>query len=378
MWQSYNARFFAALAIIALLLIPTGVAGGPAKSDSNIFDLLMPGQEPDSVYSETDPSPGLRAMLEPMMSVVRKVEVLSYSVKSDATDEEILKGFETTLTRQAWERRVIQRPGRGFDAVFSHDRKDGLMEFMLIEIRGKNAKREASFTRIIGEKDNGVSVPLTPLSRKEAPPSINGLRITAAGPSLQYEAWAKDIVEVQKLQPTGQFSMPDIITEGSGMRIDLPLSQQMQQFRMGSALDYSIKGPQRFTVKIESTGSPVTVKMNGIKQLSVNAANAPVAILGLPSDGTHIIEVVNQKVVLNLEPLQSGEIKVNATNAEITATLPNSSNVEISANAVAGTVRLESPGWTPKTENPFKMTLGTGAAKLFLESVSGKITINLK
>lgn len=378
MWRAPFVRIIIILA--AILLIATAVSSEPGKGDKSIFDLLMPGQEAQSTYSWPDPPAPLRTLIERLVHNVQKVDLCIYVDKSGKSESEMLSGFESVLTQQGWSKRVgTRRPGRGFDGLFSRQAKSGPYELMLIEISDKAGKREVSFTKIVGEESGDSQTLVQPIMRKQVPASVNVLRIKASGPSIQYEAWAKDMVEISKLQPSGQFKMPEIVTDGSAMSIDLPASmaQQDSGFGMSVGLDYTIRGPQRLSISIDSTGSPVTVDITGIMDLDLKAANAPLTIIGKLMDGKYKIEAVNKKAVLSLRDVQKGDFRLAATNADITLTMPLLSSVQLSANAVAGSVSYKS-GSESKTDNPLSITKGSGGAKIFLESVSGKIVVNLK
>jgi len=385
MRRFYLAKALAVLTAV-LLLAPLACAKGSAdKADNSIFSLLMPGRDPDGQISLPNPPQNLRDLLKPLVTDVRKVDLWSYTVK-EVTPEELLKGFENKLVEQGWNRRVANRVGRGFDAVFMSDSTGGPFQVMLIEIRRQGAQRRVTFTKIIGSKSGGSASLQAPVVLRTAPFSATSLMITASGPSLQYEAWARNEVEVQKLQPTGQFSMPEITTEGSRMRVVLlpavmnsqQQTQQAQQFSFPLGLDYMAHGPKRLAIEIRSMGSPVTISLNGIKQLTVDANNGPVTIVGSLPEGSHSVKAVNQRVVLNLERIKCGELKVNVTNGEIAAVLPQSSSVQLTASAVGGTVSVKGPGPQMRTDNPATFTLGSGLARLILESIGGTISVKLK
>ena len=147
---------------------------------------------------------------------------------------------------------------------------------------------------------------------------------------------------------------------------------------MQVGLDYALRGPQRLAVMIDSTGSAVMVKLTSIKSLNLKAANAQVTVTGAVNGGDHSIEVVNRKAVFNLDSVTDGQFKVNATNAEVVMTLPKSSNAQVKAKAVPGTIAVNQAGQPTITDNPYKQSFGSGAAQIVIESVSGKITITFK
>jgi len=374
--------------LLAALLVAAaaGYAGSP-RDEKTVIDLLMPGAVPVTSVSSTDPPPSIRALLADIFSSVQKVDLSKYLVKATVSDDELMADFARTLGKLGWERRIAQ-PGRGIDAVFTHDTKTGPFEVLYVEVVRRGNEQEVTFTRVAGSKGGSVVTPRSPTVRKEVTRSMNGLRIEAAGPSFQYEAWTQEIVEVNRLRPGGQQPMPEIMSQGSFVGIQLvPASLSgrpgglfgMSPFAAASAgLDYTVRAPQRFAVIIDSSGSPVTVNLNGIRQLELKAVSAPVTLLGIPTDGTHKVDAVNERVVLNLGALQRGELRVNGTNAEITANLPSSSDVELNAHAVAGMVTVKSPGSGAQTDNPAKLSLGSGRARLVIEAVSGRITINVK
>ncbi|MDO8588698.1 MAG: hypothetical protein Q7T82_16845 [Armatimonadota bacterium] len=363
-----SARLAALLTALLLISAPNLLFGGPA---SDIFDLLMPGQTPPTLFILPNPPEGLKAMLAPMISV-RTVELRTYPIKEGA-GADLLKGFKATLRGAAWDERVMKNPGRGYDAVFSKAGRNDSSEFLLIEMKS----REVTFFRVTGDKVSNGDTLQQPVIKKLVPASILALRIMASGPSLQYEPWAQDMIEIRKVQPSGEYTMPDIVKDGTTFLISLP-RHITQGLRPMGGLDYAIRGPQRLAVSIESTGSPLTVRLDGARSFNINTANAPVAIVGMFCGGDHRVNVVNQRVVLNLTTVKLGEMKVNATNADIVATLPLDLDALLSINAIAGTVLLKTPDQPAKTDNPFKQTFGQGSALLTLEAISGRITVSLK
>ena len=357
------------VALMVAILIYCSAAFG--STGTTIFDLLMPGQKPTEEITMPDPDPYIKNIVANFVSA-KNVEQKTYALKPGTSDADILRGARTAMRSQGWNERYVNAS----IGLFSRDIRDDSIEFMIVNVKTNN--HEVVLTRVTGTKsDTGGSVePNTPIFQKQVPGTINSLRISASGPSLQYEAWTKEVVQVKKIQSTGQLTLPDIVSEGSAFRIDLPASLRQQSF--GPSGLYVISAPQRLAVSIDSTGSEITVTLTGIKNLSLKAANAFVTIVGAFDGGNHVIEVVNRKATLNLKSVTAGQLTVTATNAELVVNLPKSSSVQVKAKSVAGGVTVNTEGQPAVTDNPFSQSVGAGVAQLTLESIGGKITLNFK
>jgi hypothetical protein len=341
-----------------------------AATGTSIYDLLMPGQKPTEEITLPDPPAYIKSMVANFVTA-KSVEQKTYALRPGVSDSDITRNAKSVMPSQGWNERHVEASS----ALFSRDIKDDSVEFMYIDIRDK--EHRVIFTKISGTKSDNNTGINPPMIQKQVPAALTGLRIAASGPSMQYEAWTKDVVQVRKIQPTGQFRLPDIASEGSDFRVDLPASLLPQAFGM-SGLDYAISAPQRLATYIDSTGSQLTVTLTGVKSLTLKAANAPVTIVGAFDGGNHSIEVVNQRATFNLTSVTAGQMKVTATNAEVIANLPKNCSVQVSAHSVAGGVTVHAEGQPAVTDNPFKQSYGAGAAQLTLESVGGKITLNFK
>lgn len=358
---------YALMAAVLISCSPAFGAAGPT-----VYDLLMPGQKPTEEITMPDPPAYIKNILANFVTA-KSIEQKTYALKPGVSDADILKNAKTVMPTQGWNERYI----KASSGLFSHDLGNDSIDFMLMDIQDDTHK--VVITKISGTKsDTGGSMqPNEPIIQKQVPSSVTILRVTASGPSMQFETWTKEVVQVKKLQSTGQFSLPEILSDASAFMVDLPANLRQQAFG-AFGLDYLVSAPQRLATSIDSTGSQLTVTLTGARNLTLKAANAPVTVVGAFDGGNHVIEVVNQKVTFNLTSVTAGQMKVTATNAEVVANLPKTANVQVSANSVAGGVTVKTEGQPAVTDNPYKQSFGSGAALLTLESVGGKITVNFR
>jgi len=201
---------------------------------------------------------------------------------------------------------------------------------MLIQIDSKSSPRRVGFTRIIGEKGEVSSV--NDHSQNATSVAAKTVRITTIAPAFCMKAWSNNIVEVQKLQPSGDFAMPDILLAGSEMQINLLPSAGDRDGSNCQTLLTTHQGPAADGAHVHGTGCSITVKIAGSasSRLRPRTHRLPSAA-GLPLRETRLRSPTRGPCLASTVSTRRTESQRD--NGDIAVTLPQDSSAQVNANA---------------------------------------------
>ena len=200
--------------------------------------------------------------------------------------------------------------------------------------------------------------------------------------AVHISAWDRNEVQVEAIKRGSTqevMNEADIVIDSAQSSISIrtryPESRRWR--RETASVEYTLKVPRRarlFAVETVNGGVDVTGVVGNVKVSSVNGA---VVARNLESEAQ--LSTVNGRVEASFEKLHGTPlISLNTVNGNISLSIPDGSNAELSVSTVHG--RISSDFGVPasngrKHGGSFSGRIGSGGARIKLSSVNGGISI---